>query len=112
MGALCSAVGLRTSEIGGADTRERVERAGGSSRIFEGVGSSDGLADLLRWTRPPFGVDASLDGAITSLIWIDVEKIKWVTLILSFGLCLNYKCRSRGSRCEDGEERRNLKVDP
>ena len=50
MGALCSAVGLRTSEIGGADTLERVDRAGGSSRMFRGVGWSDGLTDLVRWT--------------------------------------------------------------
>ena len=74
-GFLCSGVGRGTSEIGGADTLERVDRAGGSSRILIGVGWSDGLADLLRWTRRPFGADASLDGAITFLSWIDVEKV-------------------------------------
>lgn len=34
-------------EIGGADTQERVDRAGGSSRIRIGVCWVGGLADLL-----------------------------------------------------------------
>ena len=73
MGALCSAVGLRTSEMGGADTRERVERAGGSSRIFKGVNWSEGLADLLCCTRPSFCAAAFPDGAMS--VWVDLEKV-------------------------------------
>ena len=75
IGILCSAVGLSTCEIGGADTLERVDRAGGSSRMFIGVGSSDGLADLLRWTSCPFGADAFPDGAMISVTWISVKKV-------------------------------------
>lgn len=62
--------------IRGAVTRERVDLAGGWSRIFRGVGSSDGLADLLCWARRPFGADAFLDGAIIPLTWMKVEKIE------------------------------------
>ena len=43
--------------------------------MFKGVGWSEGLADLLRWTRPPLGADAFPDGAITFLNWTDVEKV-------------------------------------
>lgn len=46
MGIRCSAVGVMF-EIEGADTQERVDRAGGSSRAAMGVGWPVGLADLL-----------------------------------------------------------------
>lgn len=46
MGTLWLAVGLMF-EIRGADTQERVDRAGGSSRVLAGVGWLGGFVDLL-----------------------------------------------------------------
>lgn len=65
--------------MGAADTQDRVERAGGSSRIAIGVGWFGGLADLLLGCLAlrgvtgdvlaagcfPFRTDAFLGGAIT-----------------------------------------------
>lgn len=51
MGTLWLAVGV-LFETGGADIQERVDRAGGSSRVLTGVGWFGGLADLLDISLP------------------------------------------------------------
>lgn len=70
---------MTTCDIGAADTQERVDRAGGSSRITSGVGWLGGLADLCLGCRAwrgvaggvlaaawfPFRTDAFLGGAIS-----------------------------------------------
>lgn len=47
----------------GACAQERVDRAGGSSRVLMDVGSSEGLADLLRVCLALRGVSGGVEAA-------------------------------------------------
>ena len=62
-GIRCSAVAV-VFEIEGADTQERVERAGGSSRAMMGVGWSAGLADRLLVCLALRGVAGGVSAAV------------------------------------------------
>lgn len=63
MGICCSALGVMFW-IEGADTQERVDRAGGSSRAAMGVGWSVGLADLLLKCLASRGVAGGVFAAV------------------------------------------------